>query len=804
MSFFLARTTRPSPSSVIPSTLRHLVLACALGAASLSAVSAELSAGTRVLALDLPSQPLDSAVQALSREAGVAIAADSQWLAGRNAPALQGRFTLQQALQRLLDNSGLVASEENGVIILRRPESDGALTLGATTVNAQVGNSSNPPELYSGGQVARGAKVGMLGNRGIMETPFNITAYTAQHMENQQSGTVGAVLRNDPSVRFSTGEGHTYENFMIRGYSIDSTELAVNGLYGLAPDGHVPTEFLERVEVLKGPGALLTGMAPNGGVGGVINLVPKRAGDAPLTRLTTSYVSDGYWAEHLDLSRRLGEENRLGIRFNGVYGSGDTGVDDQSKDRTLASLGMDYRGDGWKLELDAYESHEKMQNGSPMMAGFSKLGYVTKAPKPDSNILDGISAKQISKAVILRGEYELSDDWTAYASVGGARTRYKGFLNGTRSIITSGNGDATAETYNQGGYTHSLSTEAGVRGNFSTGPVTHQLVLSTTLLHQDIGRAATVTGAKYTTNIYHPGKPIIAGNIGSSDKTGDNTLSSFAVADTLGFVDDKLLLTLGVRSQRVRQKMSSPSYDEHALTPALGVVLRPWEADVSLYANYIEGLTQGGMVSDLSAANYGEQFAPYKSKQVEAGVKWDLGDFTHTVSVFQIEKPSMMLDTASNRYTDDGQQRNRGVEWNLFGSLTPSVRLLGGVTYTRAELTKTAGGKLDGNAARGVPQWSANLGGEWDTPWVEGLTLTALAIHSSSQYLDSANELKIPQWTRYDLGGRYSTRILSKDVVLRASLENVENRAYWAGVFNDGYATVSEPRTLKLSASIDF
>lgn len=234
------------------------------------------------------------------------------------------------------------------------------------------------------------------------------------------------------------------------------------------------------------------------------------------------------------------------------------------------------------------------------------------------------------------------------------------------------------------------------------------------------------------------------------------------------------------------------------------MVLRPWEADVSLYANYIEGLTQGGMVSDLSAANYGEQFAPYKSKQVEAGVKWDLGDFTHTVSVFQIEKPSMMLDTASNRYTDDGQQRNRGVEWNLFGSLTPSVRLLGGVTYTRAELTKTAGGKLDGNAARGVPQWSANLGGEWDTPWVEGLTLTALAIHSSSQYLDSANELKIPQWTRYDLGGRYSTRILSKDVVLRASLENVENRAYWAGVFNDGYATVSEPRTLKLSASIDF
>lgn len=160
--------------------------------------------------------------------------------------------------------------------------------------------------------------------------PFSVTAYTAKTIENQQSGTVGAVLRNDPSIRFSTGEGHAYENFMIRGYALDSTELALGGLYGLAPDGHVPTEFLERVEVLKGPGALLNGMAPNGGVGGVVNLVPKRAGEAPLTRLTSSYVSDGYVAEHVDIGRRFAD-GRFGVRFNGVYGSGDTGVNEQSR-----------------------------------------------------------------------------------------------------------------------------------------------------------------------------------------------------------------------------------------------------------------------------------------------------------------------------------------------------------------------------------------------------------------------------------------------------------------------------------------
>ncbi|MCX2685668.1 TonB-dependent receptor [Pseudomonas sp. DCB_AW] len=782
--------------------LRHLALACALG--SLLSPGMAL-ADSQPLALDFPSQSLETTVHALARQSGVAIAADSRVLAGRTAPALHGRFSVLQALQQLLIGTDLVAEEHNGVVTLRSTAEDGALTLGATNVNA-AGFNSELPEAYSGGQVARGARLGMLGNRDIMDTPFNITAYTAKTIADQQSGTVGAVLRNDPSIRFSTGEGHAYENFMIRGYGLESSELAVNGLYGLAPDGHVPTEFLERVEVLKGPSALLSGMAPNGGVGGNVNLVPKRAGDAPLTRLTTSYVSDGYFAQHIDVARRFAD-GRFGVRFNGVYGSGDMGVDEQSKDRTLAALALDYRGDDFKLELDAYETHEKLDNGSPMMAGFSELGYVTKAPKPDTNVLEGIYAKQVSKAVVLRGEYQLNDDWTAFASVGGARTYYDGFLNGTRIRVQAADGSAKGQTYNQAGYTHSLSSEAGLRGNFMTGPVTHQLVLTTSLLHQDIGRAPTVTGATYDTNLYRPVKGVIAGDHGSNDKTGDNTLSSFALADTLGFFDERVLLTLGARAQRVRQKMSKPTaYDERKLTPAFGIVVKPWDAPVSLYANYIEGLTQGGTVTEVGALNKDEQFAPYVAKQMEAGVKWDLGTFSHTLAVFQIEKPSMVKNTRGDTfwYTDDGEQRNRGVEWNMFGEAAPGVRLLGGVTYTRAELSKTANGTLDGNTARGVPAWSANLGAEWDLPWVDGLTLTALGIHSSSQYLDDENTLKIPQWTRYDLGARYATRVLSKDVTLRASLENVENRAYWAGVFNPGYATVSEPRTLKLSASVDF
>ncbi|WP_256675046.1 hypothetical protein, partial [Pseudomonas sp. FSL R10-0071] len=66
--------------------------------------------------------------------------------------------------------------------------------------------------------------------------------------------------------------------------------------------------------------------------------------------------------------------------------------------------------------------------------------------------------------------------------------------------------------------------------------------------------------------------------------------------------------------------MSKPkTYDEQAITPAVGLVIKPWDVPVSLYANYIEGLTQGNTVGDVTAANYGDQFEPYKAKQVEAG-----------------------------------------------------------------------------------------------------------------------------------------------------------------------------------------
>ncbi|MGH2263388.1 TonB-dependent receptor domain-containing protein, partial [Klebsiella pneumoniae] len=168
---------------------------------------------------------------------------------------------------------------------------------------------------------------------------------------------------------------------------------------------------------------------------------------------------------------------------------------------------------------------------------------------------------------------------------------------------------------------------------------------------------------------------------------------------------------------------TSSDYAKSAVTPAFALTVRPTQR-LSLYGNYIEGLSQGGTAPE-GAVNAGEMFPPEIAKQFEVGGKYDFGDFFTTLSAFQIEKPSSYLDPASRRYVSDGQQRNRGLEFLVQGDAARGVRLLGGVAYTDGRLTRTEGGINDGNVAPAVPRFQFNAAAEWDTPFLPGLTLTA-------------------------------------------------------------------------------
>lgn len=245
-------------------------------------------------------------------------------------------------------------------------------------------NTEDLPPAYAGGQVARGARLGVLGNMDFMATPFNVVSYTAELMENQQAATIAEVVANHPSVRVtSSGSYNQYWN--IRGFAV--TSVSFNGLYNVSPHWLSGSDFVERVEVLAGPSALLNGVAAaSGNIGGAINLVPKRAGEEPLTKFTASYSGDSQLGGHIDIGRRFGENQQFGFRFNGSYRSGDTAFDNESLTAGAASLGLDWRSERWRTSLDLGYQNRKIDAPAAYFNAPTGFALPKAPPKNTLNI----------------------------------------------------------------------------------------------------------------------------------------------------------------------------------------------------------------------------------------------------------------------------------------------------------------------------------------------------------------------------------------------------------------------------------
>ncbi|MDR2331341.1 MAG: TonB-dependent receptor plug domain-containing protein, partial [Comamonas sp.] len=241
------------------------------------------------------------------------------------------------------------------------PTASGDTVLPTVTVNASADASAQGlSKAYAGGQVARGGRVGILGTEDIMNTPFSTTAYTQDLIRDQQARSVGDVLQNDASVRVSRGFGNFQESYFVRGFVLGSDSIAYNGLYGLLPRQYVSAELFERVELLRGASGFLNGASPAGdSIGGALNLLPKRASNEPLTRVSVGGSSGAQGYAAADISRRFGPDQATGLRLNVAKRKGDTTIDDEGVDLSVVSLGMDWRSSNLRLSADVgYQSHK--------------------------------------------------------------------------------------------------------------------------------------------------------------------------------------------------------------------------------------------------------------------------------------------------------------------------------------------------------------------------------------------------------------------------------------------------------------
>ncbi len=802
---------------------RILLLTTALSTASIVVFSLAEPAAAQANArsFNIAPQPLASALREFANQSGMQLAYRTTELRGMNSPGFQGSASNTQALARLLAGTGVSynVSGANTVTIQRAAApAVGAAPAGAIALDTiDVQGAANPnstmslPPAYAGGQIARGGQLGMLGNRDMMNTPFNQTVYTRKLIQNQQARSIGDVLNNDPSVvkLYDSSGGFSRDQWFIRGRGANSQNTAFGGLFGLAGDNAIAVESLERVEVLKGASALLNGIPPSQGTSlGTVNLVPKRAGDEPLIAFTPEYAMNSQFGGHLDAAQRFGDNKEFGLRFNGVYRNGDTPINHQWRETILTTLGLDYRGENFRLSADVGYHYQHVKG---LRTSLSVAGDIPVPRPPDSRTnwsQPWEFSKTETKYATTRAEWDITENLTAYAAVGRSTAGETAVWNSMTILDAAGTLSApsgpNAFTY----YTQSSTAETGLRGRAQTGPVNHAVALAAGWGTQEVWNGYWGSPALPDSNLYNPvflPRPDfgVLAPPAEAPRSSRNENLGFALADTMSILDERVQLMLGVRHQKVKQHsfLSNTLYNADALSPAAALIVKPLE-NVSLYANYMEAL-QAGAIAPANAVNAGEIFAPFKTKQQEVGAKIDFGRIAATLAAFTTTRPTYARDPATFMFGEIGKTRYQGIEVAAFGEATETLRFMSGFTFLDTTLVETPDGTNVGKWLPGLPRYRATLGLDWDTP-INDLAVGASGQWQSFTYRDAPNTQRVDGWYRIDLNARYTIRQPGwKPIIVRASIRNVLGRDYWA-TSNTWYMNLSEPRTFLLSTTFQF
>lgn len=678
-------------------------------------------------------------------------------------------------------------------------------------------------------QVIRGGSLGALGNKDAMETPFAIKSYSETLILNQQPLTLGAVLENDPSVRTSLGFGNASEQFVIRGFPLIGEDIAIDGLYGVTPRQLVSPELYDQVMVLNGASAFLFGAAPGGSaLGGTVNLQPKRARDKDINRITANYLSDAHIGGAFDFGRRIGADGAFGIRVNGAGRWGDIAIDDEYRSSVVVGAGLDWRSDRARLSLDLAFQRAKVRHMRPMVQLQPTVTAIPDAPKSDSNYGQDWQYTTLRDIFgIVKFEYDISDDFMFYASGGARDAAERGVYQSIR-LTNAATGAAFVTGSNIPRNDNNESAQTGIRGSFATGPVTHEINIGAShsryINRNAFEFSASLPTAANANNIYDPRQvalppltSLVSGNLQDPNPANRTRLTSFFASDTLGVLDDKIELTLGLRRQsilfrayNINTGVRTSRYKESATTPVVGLVVRPTE-HFSIYANRIEGLAQGP-VAPAGTINVGDIFPPFKTKQYEIGGKVALGNFNASVALFTTDRPQALTiinGSGQSEFTVNGLQRNKGIEFSLDGEPVKGLRVIAGLSLTDATQKKTNDvnrdgvGDTDGRDAIGVPNYTANVNVEWDLGFLPGVTLTGRLIQTGKQAVNLTNTLELREWTRFDLGARYVVAAGETPITFRFNIDNVANDNYWSSSLG-GYLVQGLPRTFKTSVTVEF
>ncbi|MCS3767767.1 iron complex outermembrane receptor protein [Aeromonas hydrophila] len=626
--------------------------------------------------------------------------------------------------------------------------------------------------------------------------PQAIDSVKASELTAFGQPTLSEALTGIPGVNAS---GDTrFDGVNIRGFS------ASNDFYldGFRDDMQYTRDLgnTERVEVLKGPAAVLYGRGSTGGIVNRVSKKPQKGLESSVSAQVGSFDSrrlaadlNGEAGEQVQVRLNLAQEDKESFR-NGV-----------TSKRTLLAPSVNWEISdklNWLVQYERNEHDRTPDRGIPGVNG--RPADVPKEYVYSDTRRDFID--DVAQSTRSRLTWDINDQWQLRQQLG--YTSLDSQFDNT--YVTSVKGDqVTRSRWQQDLKANSLISNTEAEGQLQTGPIEHRLLVGfeqnwqerTPKLYQN----ATAIPAG---NLYDPGSlPTYDGAMKlSSDANHKVRGYGLYVQDQLSLGDWHLLAGLRRDDFTVTSRRNDLNKEETvsvtSLSPRLGLVWNPIE-EHAFYASYSKTFTPvGGELIGITPGDKNNNLDPQHTRLYEGGVKsdWLDGRLATTLSLYRLEmynkRSKDPLDPTKVILT--GLQRTEGIELSARAQLTDELYLRGGIAIQDAEQVK-ADADLQGKRPMNVSRQNGELFAGYQSGkqgWFGETGVTAVG----DRFADNANTTTLPGYARFDARAGYRWQQWETQL----SVENLTDHDYFVSATSASQIMPGTPRQLHLSAAYRF
>jgi catecholate siderophore receptor len=647
----------------------------------------------------------------------------------------------------------------------------------------------------------------------VEDVPQSLSVVSESQIEDQALRSIADVLMYVPGATPGTGEGNR-DQITLRGNNT-TADFFVNGI---RDDVQYFRDLYnaERIEILRGPNAMIFG---RGGGGGVVNRVTKRSSFRPYREFAVQGDSEGGFRLTGDLDQPLGES--AGLRLNGVYENGESFRREVELERYGVNpvFGAGFGDTRIDLSYEYFHDRRTADRGVPAFLGRPLRGFDrTFFGDPEQSF-----ARVDAHAVSLAVEHRFSDAVTLRN-----RTGYgdydKFYQNIFPGAVNAAGTQVSLSAYNDILKRKNLFSQTDLVVEGDLGGVSHTLLLGFELGRQDSvarrvnGFFVSAANPNGVGSISVPlASPTIDANLiflpvntnaartPSNFNEGDASILAFYAQEQLR-ISDHFEIVAGLRYDRFeldilnRNNGATFSRTDDLLSPRFGIIAKPIPA-LSLYASYGRSYlpSAGDQFTSLDVTS--QSLKPERFDNYEIGAKWEpIPGLLATFALYRLDRTNTRaLDPATNLTVLTGAQRSKGFEVGLERNISDKWQVSAGYALQKAEIIRTTAAAPAGREVPLVPRHQFSIWNRYNVSKTLGLGLGVIA--ASKSYASIGNSVTLPSYARVDAAVFYA---LSEGIEAQVNVENLLGADYFPTAHNDNNIAPGAPTTARATLRFRF